>query len=315
MTFQCGQLYQIHQKCFYAVGGGGTTITTAAIVPFAIPKEARFVSIMLIGAGGGGAGGATGATGSSRSGGGGGGPGAMANAIFSARTLPSTIFLILPNGGLGGTANNNATATAIALITANPSSITTVVSNQILHTNFGVAGQVAGTGGAAGAASTTANCLLGARALSINFNANTGTGGAAGSPGASTSVQSLCSAGAAGGSTSSATPSAGGSVTTTNAVNIFYSGSASTILVQGGVTATPLAGAQGIDNILSSVPFGASMNSWYSLGGAGGASIDSGTGGNGGNGAIGSGGGGGGAGSTGGNGGDGGPSFCLIEWW
>ena len=126
----------------------------------------------------------------------------------------------------------------------------------------------------------------------------------------------MCCPGAGGGSTVTTTPAAGGSVVPANAVNIFMSNSATTpVLAQGGVVATPLAGAHGFDNIEGSIPFGPTMNGWYSIGGAGGASIDSGTGGAGGNGGIGSGGGGGGAGSTGGAGGDGGPSFCLIEWW
>jgi hypothetical protein len=316
LMYQTGELKQIRQRCFYAIGSGGITLTTASIVPWTIPKEARFVSFFLIAPGGGGSGGATGVAGATRSGGGGGGPGATATAIYTARTLPETVYLILPNGGIGGAANTSATATTIALITANPSSIATIPSNQFLHATFGAIGLVAGSGGAAGTVSTVANCQLAARALSLNFNAGTAAGGAAGSPGASVTLQGLCCPGAGGGSTVTTTPAAGGSINTANAVNIFSSNSATTpVLAQGGVTATPLNGANGFDTIQGSIPLGTSMNGWYSIGGAGGASIDSGTGGNGGYGGIGSGGGGGGAGSTGGRGGDGGPSFCMIEWW
>jgi len=313
--FQAGLLKQYRERCFFAVGGGGSTLTTAAIVPWSIPKDARFVSFMLVGPGGGGAGGATAAAGSTRSGGGGGGPGAMTNAIFPARALPQTIFMMLPAGGPGGAANTSATATTFAMITANPNSIATVPSNQFLFANFGAIGLVAGTGGAAGTAATIANCQLAAKAFCVNYNAGSAAGGAAGSPGASPVLAYLCSPGAGGGSTVTTTPAAGGSVTTANATNPFYSASASTILSQGGVTAGPLYGANGYDNILDSTPFGAAVAGLFSVGGAGGASIDSGTGGAGGFGGIGSGGGGGGAGSTGGAGGNGGPSFCLIEWW
>ncbi|MGL6123760.1 MAG: hypothetical protein ACRC1W_12250 [Shewanella sp.] len=314
--YQTGQLKQIRERVFYAVGGGGITLTTAAIVPFTIPQEAQFVSMLLIAPGGGGSGGATGLTNTTRSGGGGGGPGGTSTALYTARTLPETIYLILPNGGVGGIANTSATATTIAIVTADPSSIATVPSNQFLHVTFGAIGLVAGGGGAAGTVSSVANCQLAARALALNFNAGTAAGGAAGNPGVSTVLAGLCSPGAGGGSTVLTAPSAGGSVNPANAVNVFRSGSATIPrLAQGGVTATPLNGADGFDTILCSVPFGVAMNGWYSIGGAGGASIDVGTGGRGGNGGIGSGGGGGGAGTTGGAGGNGGPSFCLIEWW
>ena len=313
--YQAGLLKQSRERCFFAVGGGGSTLTTAAIVPWSIPKDARFVSFMLIGPGGGGSGGATGVSGATRSGGGGGGPGAMTNALFAARTLPETIFMILPNGGPGGAANTSGTATTFAMITGNPNSISTVPSNQFLFANCGVNGLVAGSGGAAGAVATIANCQLASKALAVNYNAGSAAGGAAGSPGASPVLAYVCSPGAGGASTVTTTPAAGGSVTTANATNPFFSNSASTILAQGGVTATPLNGANGYDNILDSVPFGAAIAGWFSVGGAGGASIDASTGGNGGNGGVGSGGGGGGAGTTGGTGGNGGPSFCLVEWW
>ena len=313
--FQAGQLKQYRERCFYAVGGGGSTITTALIVPWTVPKDARFVSFFLIGPGGAGAGGATGVSGSTRSGGGGGGPGAVSTGLFQARTLSETVYLILPAGGPGGGANSSGTATTFATVVANPSTISSIPSNQYLFANPGAQGLVAGTGGAAGTVATIANCQLSIKSLSVNFNAGSAAGGAAGSPGVSTTLTYLPTPGAGGGSTVTTTPANGGSVTTANATNIFFTNSASTILAQGGVTGTPLNGANGWDNIESSVPFGGPNGGWYSIGGAGGASIDASTGGSGGNGGIGSGGGGGGAGATGGAGGNGGPSFCLIEWW
>ena len=315
--YQTGQLKQFRERCFYAVGGGGLTITSAAVVPFSIPKEARFVSILLIAPGGGGGGGGVATAGTSRSGGGGGGPGATATAIFAARTLPETIFMILPAGGVGGSSASNATATTIALVTANPSSIATVPSNQILHATFGAIGLTAGSGGAAGTVSTVANCQFAQRALSVNFNAGNAAGAAAGNPGVAFALAGLTSGGGGGGSVATATPSNGGSVTTVSATNIFFTNSATSVLAQGGLTAGSLAGGDGWDAILGTVPFGVNAYGWFSLGGAGGASSDAGTGGRGGYGAIGSGGGGGGGGVTGqgGRGGDGGPSFCLIEWW
>lgn len=316
--YQTGQLKQIRERCFYAIGAGGITLTTAAIVPFNIPKEARFISMFLIAPGGGGGGGAVATAGSSRSGGGGGGPGATATAIFQARTLPETIYMILPNGGVGGASASNATATTIALVTADPGSIATVISNQYLLATFGAIGTTAGTGGAAGTVSTVANCQLACKALSLNFAAGTAAGGAAGSPGVNTSLAGLCSPGAGGGSVATSTPSNGGSVVPANAVNMFHSGSATTpVLAAGGLSAGGLNGAHGFDTITGSVPFAGTISGWYSVGGAGGASSDAGTGGTGGNGGIGSGGGGGGGGVTGqgGPGGNGGPSFCMIEWW
>jgi len=315
--FVPGQLKQIHERCFYAVGGGGTTLTTAAIVPFTIPKDARFVSLFLIAPGGGGGGGGVATAGTSRSGGGGGGPGATAAAIFPARALSSTIYMILPAGGIGGSSASNATATTIALVTANPASIATVPSNQFLHATFGAIGLTAGGGGAAGTVSTVANCQLASRAVSLNFNAGASAGGAAGNPGTTVTLQGLCTGGAGGGSVATATPSNGGSVTTANAVNIFQSNSATQVLAFRGDTTGSLAGGFGHSTILDSIPYPNGQVGWYSAGGAGGASSDAGTGGRGGDGAIGSGGGGGGGGVTGqgGRGGDGGPSFCLIEWW
>jgi hypothetical protein len=315
--FLPGQLKQIHERCFYAIGGGGTTLTTAVIVPFTIPRDACFVSMFLIAPGGGGGGVGVATAGTSRSGGGGGGPGATASAIFPARTLSSTIYMILPRGGIGGSSASNATATTVALVTANPSSIATVPSNQYLLATFGAIGLTAGGGGAAGTVSSVANCQLAGRALSLNFNAGAAAGGAAGNPGVAVTLQGLCTGGGGGGSVATATPSNGGSVTTANAVNMFHSNNASQILAQGGQTSGSLDGVFGHSTILDSIPYQAGQTGWYSVGGGGGASSDAGTGGRGGDGGIGSGGGGGGGGVTGqgGRGGDGGPSFCLIEWW
>jgi hypothetical protein len=311
-----GQLTQVKQRSFIAFGSG-TSITTAAQIPFVIPREARFISILLVGAGGGGGGGTTGAITTSRRGGGGGGSGGTSGALISTRTLPETIYLNLPGGGVGGNANSNGSASINAYISISPLRSSSP-NHIILQAGAGNLGQVTGGGGAAVAASslTTSNVchvlFLGVSFAPGTAGQNSGTTGAT----AAQTISFCTSAGGCGGgSTNLGTPAAGGNLTvgSTTGANIFGF-TASQIVIPGGA-ATGAAGANGFHNLENCMLYGDAATSLYSLPGSGGGAIDSGTGGRGGDGAPGCGGSGGGAGTTGGRGGDGGASFCSIEWW
>ena len=310
--YNSGQLVQYDKRSFLA-SGSGTTITNIYIVPFTVPREANFISFLLVGPGGGGAGGVTGAITTSRRGGGGGGAGAISSSIFPTKVLPSTIFLYLPGGGTGGAANTSGTTSQAAnILTTVPRSTTINVATQLQTSAAGALGNVSGAGGAGGAASTAA----GYNALAIGRNSIAGSTGTASGTAAATNNNTLTAivqGGCGGGSTNLGTPFAGGALTTGNVNNIYSSGLTTTIITAAGVISGG-AGANGYDNFLNS-KFNISEYPFISTCGGGGGSIDSGTGGAGGYSGLGSGGSGGGSGTTGGRGGDGGASFCLINWW
>lgn len=294
---------QYKNRCFMAIGTG-TTNATKAVIPYHIPKEARFISIWLRGHGGNGGSGATGSAGTSRRGGGGGGGGATSALICSTRTLPSTIYLMLPGAGTG-TSVSQATISYIPTTDA-PSS-----SHFILGATGGGNGTATGTAGSGGSATTNPNALG-----VVSFSSIAGVNGTASGNAASTTNSSYSGpfsvAAGGGGSTNASTPFAGGSIVTVALSNL--SVPTNTVLVAGGAN-TGAAGANGFTNTDNYGMHGPNIQPLYTLPGAGGGAIDNGTGGAGGSGAPGCGGGGGGAGTTGGAGGLGGPAICMIEWW
>lgn len=302
--FNTGVLNQYKQRSFIAFGSG-TTTATQAIIPVSIPREARFVSFILVGPGGPGSSGTSSTSGTSRRGGGGGGGGAITTGIFNTRLLPETIYLLLP--GTGGASGIGASISTI------PSTVTSVRSHTILFARGGFGAGAGGAGGAAGAASTSATIGVGGV---IGFSSTAGIAGttsatATSSP--STTINTCFGAGgAAGASTNLTTPFAGGPVIV-GASNTFQLPT-STVIVPAGLISGG-AGVNGFHNLDNCTSYAAANSVLYSIPGSGGGSIDSGGGGAGGNGAPGCGGGGGGAATTGGASGLGGPAFSIVEWW
>jgi len=322
--FQVGQLNQYAERCFYVIGGG----TAAGLgfsdwVPWTRPKDARFVNFALIGAGGGGGAGTGNVPASTRAGGGGGGSGAMSSALYAARSLPATVWLNLTVGGAGGITNfgvgsggGNSTGqlAGIASLISSTANTTTPVCI-ILQANGG-AGANGATGGVAGAATTTS--AMGYIGRAIAFNSISGGAGLTQNNSATALTTALPVSGGGGGAgTSTSSVFNAGDIRSGDLSIQGGSPVASSALVTGGRSATPVSGANGWDTLQHIQPYGGNAP-WFSLGGAGGASSDAGQGGNGGNAGLGSGGGGGGAGGSSilfGNGGNGGAAFCLIEWW
>jgi hypothetical protein len=332
--YQAGQLVQYKERCFYVVGSGSAP-SVPDVVNFTIPKQARFVYFMLIGAGGGGGGGAV-AT-ANKAGCGGGGSGAVTSAIYSARTLPANILIQVSTGGTGAlgattlNANgNNGNAGGAASIGVNVQSSQANLPGCILFASPGQGGGAntgnsVGTGGAGGSTTSAALAATPFVSRAISYNNIAGSAGGSGSTATTTPanygyVGLTCGgAGSAGLGAAGSSVNNGGSIAANNTENIFLL-PLNTILVRGGARDTNVQGGNvgynGYSNILESIPF-ATNTPLFSLGG-GGAGSDSilSTGDIGGNGDIGCGGGAGAPGiTTGGAGGNGGPAFCLIEWW
>jgi hypothetical protein len=292
--------------------------------PWTRPKNARYISIYLIGSGSGGGGGFTAASGSAKGGGGGGAAASMMSAMFPARMLPETLYFYLPGGGAGGGAGGAGTAGGIALCTTYPDTSSIYVRLMASGTaapTGGAAGTAAGgvAGGTGGTAPTSSQCVLLGLANIYNFY-GAGMGGSAGgaiTPAAGGTVTfegfiPFTCGGSGGGSCSAANAnSAGGPIAFGNAVNTGWVNS--TTFVAGGAAAT--AGNTGWDNLQGSAFFGGNTFPIIGVGGTGAGGNATGVGLAGGNGGVGSGGGGGGAGTTGGSGGTGGPAAAIIDWW
>ena len=310
--FQAGQLRQIKSRVFHLIGAGSTGSGNANWQSWVVPKEARFVSFLLLGAGGGGGAGTT-----NTAGGASGGSGAISSAIYPARALPPTIYFNLVVGGVGastsagaggGGGNAAGISTGVsAFITSQINSTTAVTIILFASSGSGASGGVGGTGGSA---ATVANIGYISRALMFNFVA-----GSAGVNPATNVTTTIPVSGGAGGSS-------GGAGSSVLAGDLCLVGGSpnTTVLASGGATVvgTGTQGASGHTNLLDCSPFISSSIPWYSIGGAGGGAGTggSGIGGAGGHGAVGSGGGGAGVGATAvGAGGNGGSAFCLIEWW
>ncbi len=321
--YQAGQLKQYAERCFYVIGNGpGGVAGTSNWIPWTVPKEARFVSFMVVGAGAGGAAGTGGVAAATRAGGSGGGSGGITSAIYPARALPTTMHICMTPGGAGGVTSaqsgggggNVAGTTTLILSVISSISGSTNSAHLIIYANGGTGG-TSTTAGAAGAAGAINNMGYGQRALSLLFNA--GQVGIIQNVSASnlSAIMPVTGGGGGAGTTLAAVFNAGN---INQGDSIMTGGATGTVaLVRGGLSASTVNGSNGLDTLLNCKPFGNSQSPWYSLGGAGGASSDAGQGGNGGIGGIGSGGGGGGAGVTGshGVGGRGGAGFCIIEWW
>lgn len=317
--YSAGRWTQFRDKGFFAIGtGGGLNYGTCTMIPFNIPNEASMVSMTLIGPGGGGCSGEDGVA--SPRGGGGGGCGNITTSLYSARFLPKTIFIYLPDGSTGGTtAFSPGSATQGAVITLSPLNTTTLSPPATL--SFAATGtrSSSAAGTAPGNATTTSvvGCWQFALSMVTGSISGTGSNGAA-AGGVALNITSLLSGGAGGGGVAAGVATSGGSIfTPTTANNHIRNNDANSIVVGGGAPNTK--GAPGLCNFYGNRPFSNAASPFYACGGSGGGGAVTGAvAGAGGKGAPGCGGGGGGGGvdiGSFGAGGDGGPSCVFIEWW
>lgn len=285
------------------VGSAGT-----AMIPFDIPKSARFVLLWLVGGGGGGGGGRTAGTGSTKGGGGGGGGGGLARWLGLASVLPPRIYLTPGVGGAGGTGSGVAGSAGTRSYVSAHHDTSLLNNNSLLISGAANAGGgAAGTTSAGGAAGAAGTVYAGAGLLSGLglWDATAGGTGGAGSHNAATANLSFATnkpiLGGTGGGGYVAAGSArdGGSIVTSSFVLPD---------LPGGLTGTPpTAGQHGY--WADPYPF------VYGGTGGGGGNGGGQTGGTGGDGAYGSGGGGGGAGNAGGPGGRGGDGYIAVVCW
>ena len=272
---------------FYATGNWQT---------FTKPRNAKFIQIFCLGAGGGGGhsiNGATGVTGA-----GGGGSGGIVRGIIPAFLLPDTFYILVGKGGTGGrVSGNSGISGGISYISLNGT-----ISEQTLICKSSTA--VAGGGSPAVTAGVAASVSVPALSAFGNLGLFTAIAGVIGSTGGATTptvgasqialATNVTTGGAGGGGKSSIGFAYGGTIIAASVIL--------TSTVAGGQT-TGQDGNNGYGN----------LSPFCGTGGAGGASIITGIGGKGGNGWYGCGGGGGGAGSvTGGFGGNGGDGLVII---
>lgn len=260
------------------VGALNPSALTSNFQRYVIPKSATFLYIVLVSAGGNGG---TPLVGAAASGGGGGGSGAIVKALCPTFLLPNVLYIYLPASTGGGTTQ----------VSVNPS---TGVAERIIYVGFGGDGADIGTGGAVGAAMTSAQARFsGTLALWVSQAGAAGGAGSTTNGAAVTALGTLPLSGGGGGGGSSA--GTGGNVT----------GAGPFPTITGGASGEN----PGRPGYMLRQPFGG-------VGGSGGGGVNAaGTGLNkGGDGAIGCGGGGGGnaASGTAGASGKGGPGYCLI---
>jgi len=254
------------------------------------PRNAKMVSLFVIGAGAGGGGGFQAATGD-KSGGAGGGTAGHVKLHIQASLLPDILYILPGTGGTGGlggstpTPGGTATKSFICL-SPDTGSISNIVctSGAVASTGGGEGKTTASTIGAGETIATSTNMIF------VNLGNFTATAGLGGNNGSLTNSGNITVASFLVGANGGGGTSTGGGITA--------GGPFPTIAV------TPI-NTNGKDGLIYYKPiFGLSGGT----GGGGGT-----TGGNGGNGAPGCGGAGGGAGTTSaGNGGRGGDGFVII---
>jgi hypothetical protein len=285
-------------------------VTATDFLSWTVPKNARVVSITVLGAGAAGSSAFQAASGSTGGGGAGGGSGACAALTIPARFLPQTLYLSAAVGGLGTATSATAGGGGqITYVTDQPGVSdgpdVILASGNVPATSS--ATQATATAGAtAGAAETIATRVNAVLAALGVWSAVVGVAGIVG--GADTaaggnitwgSIGLPTSGGAGGAGKNATTGHAGGNITGTDVYNTLTGGAASTTAAAG----------NGPNGWMFTNPYVGS-------GGAGGGSAGTtGTGGGGGNGGWGGGGGGNGSGVTSAASGNGGPGFVLISWW
>lgn len=311
MTLFKGIAANYNKKFAICIGNSTNTGSNFDNYPFNIPDEANYISFYLVGPGGGGF------SGTAAAGGGGGGSGGVTSAIFSAKMLPSVIYLCPGQYGLGAIAGSGQTSGSLTYLTVHPFSGSSDPYIDLLTANTGSASN-SSAGGNAGTALTISNIKLAGFALCSPL---LGGGNAGGSQNTATTYPpnsvSLVTGGAGGAGSSN---TAGASVTAVSNLSNPLWVPSSSIIVSGGAGTTITNagnGANGLTNLYELNGYKANNYPLFATGGAGGGGATSGNGGNGGNGAPGCGGGGGGISTLGtpGNGGNGGPGFIIIQWW
>ena len=272
---------------FYATGNWQT---------FVKPRNAKFIEIFCLGAGGGGGHVSNGTSGTN--GGGGGGAGGIVRGIIPAFLLPDTFYILVGKGGIGAKTPGTVGAGGITYL-----SLDGTISEQTLICKSSTITAGGGQFENPGAAATVSAVTLSAFGNLGLFTATAGGGGGAG--GTSTPTvgnsqialsTSIVTGGAGGGGKTAGAFAAGGNITAASAIL--------TSTVLGGQTT----GANGADGYGTLSPF-------CGTGGGGGAGLagGSGIGGKGGKGFYGcGGGGGGGTTSVGAFGGDGGDGLVII---
>jgi hypothetical protein len=257
---------------------------------YRVPKNARELQILCVGAGGGGGNGFTRAAGSAGGGGAGGGGGGFSRLRIPAILLPNVLYVTAGIGRQGFAGGES--YVSLRPSTTAPNTLLRATGGGLGGNGTGTAAGVAGT--APGAVTTTSGiwAVLGLPLFQAGSAGGAG-GSQTGAVGATITWGALVPAsGGAGGAGCTTTDFAGGAITASN--EQFPN-------IPGGLAA----GGFGGTGMLQLWPF---VNS----GGSGGGSNNAGVAGNGGNGGYGCGGGGGGAGATGGIGGKGGDGFVMI---
>jgi hypothetical protein len=279
---------------FYANGG------TTSWQTWTKPRNVKFVSIFAISGGGGGGNGRSSATIINSTGGGGGASSGTALGIFSANSLPDTLYIQV---GLGGAAVSPGTATYVS---AQPNSTPiNVIIGGGGGGGTGANGAGGGGGGAVGIAfRKTTDGLLGASGIITSTTGWAGGAGGAATSGTTIQVSGVTTGGAGGGANNASSINAvGGNINGIGIVPTITGG-----VIDGG------GGDMGYKSLLPFVSSSVSVPMFFT-GGAGGGSKYNGVGGTGGNGGFGSGGGGGGSGLNVGPGGKGGDGLVIITCW
>ena len=236
------------------------------------PRNAKFISMILISAGAGGGGGGAG-SGVARTGSSGGGGGSITKGFFPAFLIPDVLYVNVGVGGSGGTSNTQGGAGSTTFVSITPNS---TLANVILASNAAVAvgGNPVGTTSSSAnpfVSTTSPFAYLGS--FVSNGGGNSGVGGVnTGGAGGTIGPINVISPGAGGGGSSAANVNgAGGSFTAAG----FFPGTT------GGAAGGTNPGTNGFILEPASTSSNIIRNPLFNLGGAGGGANGAATGGDG----------------------------------
>ena len=175
---------------FGAQGSAVTEITSFDTIGYVIPRGAKALQIVCVGAGGGGGSGRRGAAGGARCGGSGGGGGAYSEVVIQVSDLTlDTLILMVGRGGPGGA--------AVSANTTDGNAGTAGVETKVLH---GASVIVKASGGSAGAAGTGSAATGGAGGTTGDYAGSAGGASATAGAGiAGTSATTKTTGGGGGG--------------------------------------------------------------------------------------------------------------------
>jgi len=163
--------YRVDVKEYFYSGSG---VDNVLYQTWNKPKWAKFVYILLIGAGGAGGAGGSGIAGTNRLGGGGGAGGSLTKACGLAALFPDTLYISIGKGGIPGT---NATRSIITTTPINLTSPSWIFMRASSGGNGGTNTQ--------GAAGGTTAATISFNGAFINYNSHNGNAGGSGSVGSS----------------------------------------------------------------------------------------------------------------------------------